>query len=357
MNRWKTPPAISILLPFIFLLAGCNESYRELSVDFEHEGNFVSGSLSLPRNGQGPFPVMVFVHGDGATPYDAYGYYRPLWNRLAEQGIASFSWDKPGVGDSQGDWESQSMEDRADLVITAIEVLKEHTDIAPNQVGLIGYSQAGWVLPLVASKSEHPDFMVLVSTAINWMDQGDYLTKTRLTREGYSDAEIKQEIERSRKITKQLFSPSSTYEEYLQYDRTVADQGAKEKTMTPQRFQFVKLNWRSDARESLKEIRSPTLAVFGCHDLNVDISESIRVYKKIFKASGNEELTIKVFPEAQHSLLKQRYFKEIIPGIGFVAKFELLGEDAFANGFLDFIVEWVEGEIKKNQAGSISYSR
>ncbi len=345
MNVWRKFVAVSTVCWVIFLLTACNESYREIPISFEHKGNHLSAALVLPKNSQGPFPVVVFVHGDGVTPYDAYGYYRPLWNRLAKQGIASFSWDKPGVGDSTGDWESQSMDDRADEVIAAIELLKKRTGIAAGKIGLIGYSQAGWVLPLVASKSDYPDFMILVSAAINWMDQGAYLTKTRLTREGFSATRIKQEIEDFRNRSKRLLAPSSTYKEYLQDNAARGDKS--EDPMTPQRFQFVKLNWRYDARENLKDINSPVLAVFGDHDLNVDISESIHVYKEIFKASGNRDLTIKVFPGAQHSLLKQKYFKEMVPGIGFLVKFKVLGEDAFADGFLDFVVAWVKKKTEK----------
>lgn len=345
MNIWIRVASISAVFLAIFSLSACNESYRAIPVNFEHKGNHLSGALVLPKNSEEPFPVVVFVHGDGAMPYDAYGYYRPLWNKLAKQGIASFSWDKAGVGKSQGDWLNQSMDDRADEVITAIDMLKGRTDIAPNKIGLIGYSQAGWVLPLVAKRSSYPDFMVLISTAINWMDQGNYMMRIRLTRAGLSDAEIQQEIEDSRGRTKRLFSLSSTYEEYRQYHRSATAQKNKAEIKTPQHFQFVKLNWRSDARESLKEISSPTLAIFGAHDLNVDAAESASIYKEIFEKSGNKNLTIKIFPEAQHSLLKKKYFKETVPGIGFIIKFELLGEDAFADGFLDFITRWVKEKI------------
>jgi hypothetical protein len=33
--------------------------------------------LITPKIYQSPFPVVVFVHGNGATQFDAYGYYRP----------------------------------------------------------------------------------------------------------------------------------------------------------------------------------------------------------------------------------------------------------------------------------------
>ncbi len=337
----------------LILLSGCLDSddkaYRQVAMDFEYKGNHLSASLMLPENKSSPFPVVVFVHGDGAMPYDAHGYYRLLWNRLAKRGIASFSWDKPGVGSSQGDWQNQSLDDRADVAIAAIDMLKRRADIATNKIGLIGYSQAGWVLPLVASKSDYPNFMVLVSAAINWMDQGAYLMERRLAREGFSDKQIKQAIEAYRSTSARFFAASTSYEEYLQYyhaSTVLKEMG--EALLTPQRFQFVKLNWRYDARESLKEISAPTLAIFGKHDLNVDTTESIRVYKEMFEKSGNNALTIKVFPDAQHSLLKQKYFKETIPGIGFLIKLEFLGEGAFADGYLDFVADWIEGKTEEN---------
>jgi hypothetical protein len=108
-----------------------------------------------------------------------------------------------------------------------------------------------------------------------------------------------------------------------------------------ERFRFVKLNWRYDASEHLSRIQCPTLAVFGKHDLNVDVTESIRVYHEQFRRTGNGNLTVKVFPDAQHSLLKVNYFPEIVPGIGFVVKLAALGGGAFADGYLDFVVNWI----------------
>jgi dienelactone hydrolase len=174
---------ITITVLFVVLVIIFEDvDYQQHALSFMHNGNRLSGTIIVPKSQAGPFPVMVFVHGDGVMPYDAYGYYHTLWNRLAQQGIASFAWDKPGVGKSQGDWLNQSMDDRAKETIAAMEVLKRHSDINPDKIGLIGYSQAGWVLPLVAEKSDDADFIIVVSGAINWMDQGGYLTKMRMTR-------------------------------------------------------------------------------------------------------------------------------------------------------------------------------
>jgi pimeloyl-ACP methyl ester carboxylesterase len=336
--------ALTIITVFIivWVLFSEDNAYQRIALSFVHDGNKLSGAIMVPKNRPGPFPVLAFVHGDGALPFDAYGYYRPLWNRLAQQGIASFSWDKPGIGSSQGDWESQSMDNRADETIAAIEMLKRRSDIKLDKIGLIGYSQAGWVLPLVAGKSNDVKFLVMVSGAINWMDQGAYLTRTRLMREGYSETQIKQAVEEHYTASEIYFAPSSPYERYLQAHRNNAQlHPGRGEPMTPRRFRFVKLNWLYDARDNLKDIHCPTLAIFGQHDVNVNIKESVSVYQEQFARSGNKDLYIKVFPEAQHALLKNQYFDEIVPGIGFFAKFEILGEDAFADHYLDFVVNWI----------------
>jgi dipeptidyl aminopeptidase/acylaminoacyl peptidase len=126
---------IALVFVVVLVLFIDNDAYQRVALSFVHKGNRLTGTIMLPENIPGPFPVVVFVHGDGAISYDAYGYYHPLWNRLAKQGIASFSWDKPGVGGSQGDWENQTIDNRADETIAAIEVLKKRSDIDANKIG------------------------------------------------------------------------------------------------------------------------------------------------------------------------------------------------------------------------------
>jgi len=347
VSLFRLSPIPLLMLLIIIFLTGCassNSNYKEQSLDFVSANKRLSGFLMLPNKGEKPFPLLVFVHGDGATPYDAFGYYPYLWRHLAERGIASFSWHKAGVKSSEGSWLKQSMHDRADEVIAAIDMLKQRDDIAHNKIGLIGFSQGGWVLPLVAKKSAYPDYMVIVSGAINWLDQGDYLTKKRLQREGFSSAQIQQAL-RCNQLGLQVLQPTTSYAEYLHYENTLSPQECKPFATSPMskaRFEFVKLNVNSDAREGLATIQIPTLAVFGDKDINVDFTESIGEYQRIFKASGNIDLTTKVFPNAQHSLFKNKYIDANTSGVSSVIKMEVLGEKIFTEGYLNFVTNWVE---------------
>lgn len=167
--------------------------------------------------------------------------------------------------------------------------------------------------------------------------------QNRMTREGFSQTQIDKEINNHFKNSEEWLSSSSTYDEYLQFHRSsTAAYKKRRNPMSRQRFQFAKLNWHSDARDSLGDILCPTLAVFGDQDLNVNSPESARVYEEEFIASGNIDWCIKIFPGAQHSLLKEQYFKEKNPGVWFMVKFEILGDAAVVDGFLDLVVGWTK---------------
>ena len=318
----------------VFVLDDSSE-YKEQKLSFAFESEQLSATLILPKNHTPPHPTAVFVHGDGALPYDAYGYYRPFWNHLAKRGIASFAWDKAGVGSSSGNWLSQSMEERAEEVIAAIDYLQQHDDIKPDSIGLIGFSQAGWVLPLVAQKSAYPDFMVNVSGAVNWLDQGDYMMRVRLREKDLSEVAIQQAIEENRERL-WVFESDSSYEDYL-----TAHGASEDEPMSEDRYQFAKRNWQLDSRESIESIRSPFLAVFGEDDRNVDVAESARVYRDILTTSQHPDVTIKTWENAQHGLLKPHLFDTANPGIIYLVKLHMLGEDAFADGVLAFVSDWI----------------
>ena len=311
--------------------------YDEVEVNFVNKNTQLNGRLILPKTKKQSYPLLVFVHGDGAMPYDAYGYYNSLWNTLAQNGIASYSWDKAGVENSSGNWQSQSMEDRAQEVISAISMLNKNANI--NKIGLIGFSQAGWVLPLVFSKTYSPDFTILVSGAINWMEQGEFMTKQRLLNQNYSKKEIGELTEENKKQAHILSTQS--YAEYLQSNAetmNILDEG---------RFNFIKLNLQSDAKENLKYIQTPTLAIFGADDQNVNISNTMKIYKEEFLKAKNKNLKIKVFQGAQHALLKSKYFDEQNPGLWFLIKMWFLEDDAFIDGYNELIVDWIKMSTRK----------
>ena len=93
----------SLATPSVCDLSTQPKSYREETVSFRHGQTELTGVICLP-GGAGPFPVVVYVAGSGPAGRDGYGILPPHWDEFARRGVASLAWDKPGVGESTGDW-------------------------------------------------------------------------------------------------------------------------------------------------------------------------------------------------------------------------------------------------------------
>jgi dienelactone hydrolase len=121
------------------------------------------GRLTLPE-GEGPFPAIVYTGpGSGLTSrFDYNPYYLP------HAGFAIFSYDKRGAGDSEGvfveaglgtgEWRLPQL---ADDALAAVAFLQGLEEINPNQIGLAGWSQNGWTIPVAASKSDAVAFVLI----------------------------------------------------------------------------------------------------------------------------------------------------------------------------------------------------
>ena len=140
--------------------------HREMDVAFTCVGASQAGTLYLPADGEG-HPAVIWVHGAGEAtrlPFEA-----PIVSGFVREGIAFFSYDKRGVGDSEGeccpgDYGHFNLL-TAD-VIGAIVAVRGVEAVEPAEVGLIGASQAGWIAPRAAAESGHVAFTALASAAV-----------------------------------------------------------------------------------------------------------------------------------------------------------------------------------------------
>ncbi|MEU2560997.1 CocE/NonD family hydrolase [Streptomyces longispororuber] len=266
---------------------------REETVSLRHDGKLLKGVLARPESGDGPFGLVVFVHGDGPVDATHETFYRPLWESFARAGYASLSYSKPGTGGSEGDWLDQSMADRADETLAAVAWARARPDIDDRRVGLWGASQAGWVLPKVAARDRRLQFVIAVSPAVNWLRQGRYNLLAELRRDGATAREREAALRRSR-TTRELLERGASFAEY----RAAVDDVDG---MTPERWAFVSRNYRSDATADLHALRgTPTLLALAGHDVNVDVTETEAVYRAILPPRS---LALARYPAATHSMV------------------------------------------------------
>ena len=300
----------------------------------------LSGVFNIPDEApKDSLTLLIFVHGDGALPANAHGYYEPIWRHLAESRVATLAWDKKGVGASQGNWLAQDMEARAQEVRDVIAYARAHPKWRFSKIGVIGFSQGGWVLPLVGSHSKvpSPDFMIIVSGAINWMEQSDYLTTQRLKMEGKNARQIAEALVQNRK-DHQFLLQNKSYETYVAREHQKQSKlDSKLNLMTKERYYFVQKNMKADATAGLQQLKCPVFALFGDKDLNVDFQKSATSYQKVFRKYQPVSYLVKTYKDATHGLLKFQHFQTMKPGATFVWKFWLFGKNAFVPNVLDDI--------------------
>ena len=137
-----------------------------------HEEGFLESSgarlhfaLDLPA-GRGPFPAVVIGHGSGRVTKQEGAAHVPHWLGL---GFATLRYDKRGVGQSTGTFQelgSRNSESKvaelASDMLAGVEFLRARSDVDGARIGLMGVSQAGWIMADAAQRSERVRFIVAV---------------------------------------------------------------------------------------------------------------------------------------------------------------------------------------------------
>jgi len=153
---------------------GERERTRQLEVRFRSGRAALSGTLTLPV-GPGRHPAVAFVHGSGPT---TRAYLPDLQALLVRNGVAVLAYDKRGIGQSGGVYPGESptattIDVLARDAAAAVRFLARQSEIDPARVGLAGHSQAGWIMPLAASREPAVRFLVVFSGPAVTADEND----------------------------------------------------------------------------------------------------------------------------------------------------------------------------------------
>jgi len=153
----------------------------------------IAGTLYRPV-GKGPFPALIWVHGSGQATRLGAGSW-PLY--FTDLGFALLAVDKRGVGKSAGKYSLPNRGGRDNLphmrrrskdVAAAVEALGRRDDIQNEKIGLVGGSQAGWVIPMSAQHIDVAFAIILSGGATPLSVEGKY---SRMASENASGSQLK----------------------------------------------------------------------------------------------------------------------------------------------------------------------
>ena len=136
---------------------------------FESGGARLHYVIDLPP-GTGPFPGVVIGHGAGAVGTGDGAFYVPF---LRARGFAVLRYDKRGVGQSTGTYRgvsaansvAQVEELGGDLAAAAL-FLSRRPGVDGGRVGLMGTSQAGWIMVAAAARTPVVRFTIAVTGSV-----------------------------------------------------------------------------------------------------------------------------------------------------------------------------------------------
>lgn len=296
---------------FFLLFLGSISCSAQISVPHKTEtitfrsGDFkLVGELRIPQNGT-VHPLVIMVHGDGP----AYRiYFAKLKESMLRAGYATLLWDKPGCGESIGNFSPEKrLAERASILADAVNIMKKHAAIDSGRIGLWGISQAGYVMPLALRQTGDIKFMIAVGCpGMNGIDQTAYLIRRQLTFEGMPEEKARPAETHFKQIYK-----AGTFQEYLQHAKPLYDDPVQKK------LGFVSALWEErdwkphssdeeaffDPIEIIETTTIPVLAFFGEEDTQVDPFQGADAYTKALARAGNRNFRIELIPQADHNII------------------------------------------------------
>jgi dienelactone hydrolase len=262
------------------------------------DGTKLAGRLSIP-NSDVPVPAFMMLHGSEPGTRDNFGS-KLIAHYMISRGFAILNYDKRGVGDSEGTYQEApspaNVQRHADDAIAGVAYLAGRPEIDAKRIGLIGFSQAGWVIPLAASQSDAITHVVILSGPIvstahenrfsNYTNDGDSITN-------FDDA----------KITQQL------------------------RDLRPGGFDPIPI---------IAELDQPGLWLWGGVDKSVPVTLSAENLQAMID-SGKSNFLYQIFPNADH-------------GLG-VSEHGLFSEIPYSPGpvFYPALTQWLETNMSKGQ--------
>jgi pimeloyl-ACP methyl ester carboxylesterase len=241
-------------------------NFAAKEIKFVSEGISLAGTVFIPNNIQS---AVVIVHGSGQEKR-----MLDFATILANNGIAVLTYDKRGVGESAGVYAGPEVGtnnvDFSNLNLlsldasAAVNTLSKSLSNTKIPIGLIGGSQAGWIIPLAAEKNKKVKFMTIFSGAL-------ITVKEQLRFQFYTNG-------------------NNSF-----WDTHSEEEARKHVFNDPNKYEFVD----TDPKDILSKLSIPGIWIFGGKDIQVPVKLSIEYLDKL-KLKG-KAYEYKLFPNLGHN--------------------------------------------------------
>jgi pimeloyl-ACP methyl ester carboxylesterase len=301
-----------------------SDRFVEREVNFVAAGAALAGTLIRPAT-LGPHPAAVLVHGAAGGQRD---FSRLFAERFLGAGVATLIYDKSGHGLSGGS-PDPSIFDQAEAASAAIDVLRTEPDIDAGRIGLAGFSNGMWAVPMVAARRSDVSFVCGIASAGVSMAESEVHRRTTVLRDqGFSQATVDLVAQAWRGIFAVLAAGDAPPEAAARLEPILQQVAVNDELATFQAPDYVKQNpmlspvppvmhaadlaamthgrpspeLAHDPAADYRAIGCPVLLQYGGADSGVPAATSAARIAQALAQAGNGQVTIKTYPGLDHLL-------------------------------------------------------
>lgn len=303
------------------------ELFKEKEFIFGKEDWKLGGTLTIPE-GEGPFPLVILVHGSGPQDRDeTIGPNKPfkdLASGLASKGIAVFRYDKRTKvypeKISKNLEKFTVREETIEDLKEAIKFLKENKEIKISKIFILGHSLGATLGPKIAQENKEIKGIILMAG----VPEGLYINKI---------------LEQ----TKYIFSLDGELSEMEEQKlKEIEAQLEKIKKLELKEGEIIlgasKAYWEDllkyDPVKTLKEIKIPVIILQGERDYQVTLKD-FNTWKE--KLKGLKNIKFKSYPDLNHLF---------ISGKGKSSPEEYENEGHISEEVIEDISSWIKEQEK-----------
>jgi pimeloyl-ACP methyl ester carboxylesterase len=257
--------------------AAALDTLRRLPLEFKgSDGGIRRGILVLP-DGPGPFPCLVLQGGGGITNRWDPG------SIAAKHGWAVFSYDKQGLGASDGVYERDTLQDMAKEALSAAAMLRQRPELIPNKLTYLGVGEGALVGALASATAVGFDRYILVGNSLSmpFPDTVSFEINSALAKvDGWNQSQVLTFTNLSIVYWQNLIAINQT-------NVVLAGRGAS--------LASLKQLMALDPRQSLAQSSNPILVVVGETDPWVSLTQAIALVAQLNQA-GKTTIELKSIP-------------------------------------------------------------
>ena len=284
----------------------------------------LAGTLTLPRNARGRLPAVITITGSGPEDRDenigavAPGYrpFRQVADTLTRRGIAVLRMDDRGTGASGGQFRGATSEDFSRDIEAGIAWLRARPDIDPDRIGIVGHSEGGIIAPMIAARDPRLRAIAIMA--------GPAYTGRRILR-----FQVRYGLQRDSALSGARLD-SAVERTMVRIDSSAASDP------------WIRLFLDYDPVATAHKVRTPVLILQGATDQQVT-AEQAPLLEQAFKAAGNKDVTLKVFPEHNHLFL--------VDPTGNPANYPKLSGYLIDPGVMGTLADWMARELGAGAPG------